>query len=572
MKKTGAWLARYAMEQIGIKYTFGIPGVHNTELYDELNKSDLIQPILVSHEGGGAFMADAVSRVSDTTGTLVIVPAAGVAYAAAGIGEAFLDGIPMLIFCGGVRTDLEYSNQLHEMDQHSFIKAFCKDTFLLNQHDEIIPTIYEAFELAHSGEPGPVFIEIPVNIQLFKGEVDEIPDYTANIKVPRPDTTLLKNAATMLNEAKNPCIFAGWGAKEACNELLALSEKLQAPVATTLQGISVFPHDNPLHAGFGFGNAAVPSAQKAFETCDCLVAIGTKFSEIATGSFGITPPDNIIHIDINPESIGVNFPTNIGIVADAKEAIQALLQQLDNKPKSTAPSLIKKHKQAYLDSWVAHDSRDRVNPALFFQELRSQLPRESIVVVDDGNHTYLSAELMPVYESKTFISPTDFNCMGYSVPAAIGAKLTNQSKDVVTIVGDGCFAMTCMEISTATALGLGVIYFVFNDGELSQIAQAQEIPYNRKPCTSLGRVNFEGVALAVGADYIKLTDNSDIKSCVESAVKKSRQGMPVIVDIAIDYSKKTAFTLGAVKTNFNRFDLKTKLRFGSRALKRKLVG
>ena len=572
MKKTGAWLARYAMEQVGIKYTLGIPGVHNTELYDELNKSEQIEPILVSHEGGGAFMADAISRVSDSTGTLVIVPAAGVAYAAAGIGEAFLDGIPMLVFCGGVRTDLDYENQLHEMDQHSFIKAFCKNTYLLNKHEDIIPTIYEAYELAHSGEPGPVFIEIPVNIQLFKGDIQDTPTYSSKIKTPEIDEALLNKAAELIKQAKKPCIFAGWGAKEASDELIALSEKLQAPVTTTLQGLSVFPHDNPLHAGFGFGNSSVPAAQKSFEDCDCLIAIGTKFSEIATGSFGINPPKNIIHIDINPDSIGVNYPVNVGLVADAKEGLISLLPKIENKQKSNLATQIAQHKKEYLDSWLAHDSKGKVNPAAFFQELRKQLPRDGITVVDDGNHTFLSAELMPIYKSKSYISPTDFNCMGYSVPAAIGAKLSNKEKDVVTIVGDGCFAMTCMEISTATALELGVVYFVFNDGELSQISQAQEIPYNRKPCTILGRVNFEGVAMAVGADYIKLTNNSDIEDAISEALKRSRAGVPVIVDVAIDYSKKTAFTLGAVKTNFGRFDLKTKLRFGGRALKRKITG
>lgn len=572
MKRTGAWLARYAMEQVGIQYTLGIPGVHNTELYDELNKSEQIEPILVSHEGGGAFMADAISRVSDTTGTLVIVPAAGVAYAAAGIGEAFLDGIPMLVFCGGVRTDLEFENQLHEMDQHSFIKAFCKSTYLLNKHEDIIPTIYEAYELAHSGEPGPVFIEIPVNIQLFKGNVARTPIYSSKIKTPTLDSSLLNKAAELINQSNKPCIFAGWGAKEASDELIKLSGKLQAPVTTTLQGLSVFPHDNPLHAGFGFGNSAVPSAQMAFKDCDCLIAIGTKFSEIATGSFGIDIPKNIIHIDINPDSIGVNYPANVGIVADSKEALKALLPKIENKKNTNLVSKIAKNKKEYLESWLAHDSKDKINPAAFFQELRTQLPRDGITVVDDGNHTFLSAELMPIYESKSYISPTDFNCMGYSVPAAIGAKLSNRDKDVVTIVGDGCFTMTCMEISTATALGLGVVYFVFNDGELSQISQAQEIPYNRKPCTTLGRVNFEGVAMAVGADYIKLTANSDIQSTISSALNKSRKGVPIIVDVAIDYSKKTAFTLGAVKTNFGRFDLKTKLRFGGRALKRKITG
>lgn len=572
MKKTGAWLARYAMEQIGVTHTFGIPGVHNTELYDELNNSDCIEPILVSHEGGGAFMADAVSRVSDSIGTLVIVPAAGVAYAAAGIGEAFLDGIPMLVVCGGVRTDLEYSNQLHQMDQHSFIGAFCKKTYLIEDHKDIIPTFYEAYDVATQGEPGPVFIELPVNLQLFTGEVDEIAPYKPQVSYLSLNQQELDRAVALIEASDHPCIFAGWGAINASDELIELAESLNAPIATTLQGLSVVPHDHPLHAGFGFGPAAVPAAQHAFEYCDCLIAVGTKFSEIATGSFGIDPPETLIHIDINPDSIGVNFKPEVALVADANEALDKLNKLVRRKPISKVASLIQDQKQGYLKEWLAHDSKDRVNPAIFFQSLRQQLPREAITVVDDGNHTYLTAELMPIYGPKCFISPTDFNCMGYSVPAAIGAKLSQPEKEVVTIVGDGCFTMTCMEISTATALGLGIVYFVFNDGELSQIAQAQEIPYNRKPCTGLNRINFEGVAMAVGAEYVNLEQHSVVDAAISQALIMARTGRPVIVDVKVDYSKKTAFTQGAVKTNFKRFDLKTKLRIGGRAIKRKVMG
>jgi len=144
MKKTGAWLAVHALEQLGVKFTFGIPGVHNTEFYDELNNSKSIMPILVTHEGAGAFMADAVSRVSDSVGALAIVPAAGVTHAASGIGEAFLDGIPMLVITGGIRTDIDKQYQLHQIDQHAFIKGLTKATFKLTANKDVVPTIFEA--------------------------------------------------------------------------------------------------------------------------------------------------------------------------------------------------------------------------------------------------------------------------------------------------------------------------------------------------------------------------------------------------------------------------------------------
>jgi acetolactate synthase-1/2/3 large subunit len=183
MKKTGAALARFALEQLGVKYTFGIPGVHNTELYDELNSSESIQPVLVTHECGAAFMADAVSRTSDSIGTLVIVPAAGVTHAASGIGEAGLDGIPMLIISGGIHSESPYRYQLHDIDQHSLLAPITKATFRIAAHHEVIPTLYEAYRIATGGEPGPVFVELPYNIGNFLGEVDEMPAFEP-IKAP----------------------------------------------------------------------------------------------------------------------------------------------------------------------------------------------------------------------------------------------------------------------------------------------------------------------------------------------------------------------------------------------------
>ena len=167
MKKTGAYLAVYALEQLGVKYTFGIPGVHNTEIYDELGKSDQIEPILVTHEGSGAFMADAISRVSDSIGTLAIVPAAGTTHAMSGIGEAYLDGIPMLVISGGIRSDTGRHYQLHQLDQGRLLDGIVKKYFKPTDHSQIIPSIYEAYQIATSGEPGPAFVEIPVELQLF---------------------------------------------------------------------------------------------------------------------------------------------------------------------------------------------------------------------------------------------------------------------------------------------------------------------------------------------------------------------------------------------------------------------
>lgn len=577
MKKTGAYLVRYALEQLGIKYTFGIPGVHNTEIYDELNNSQSITPILVTHEGGGAFMADAISRTSEQVGTLVVVPAAGITHAASGIGEAGLDGVPMLVISGGIRTDgMNY--QLHDVDQHAILAPLVKNSYKVTAHNDVVPTLFKAYQEATTGEPGPVFVEIPLNIGLFKGEVSKLPTYhSAQLPAAKWQAQELEAAVDLLVNAKHPGLFVGWGAVAASDCIQELAEWLGAPVATTLQGLSVMPANHPLHTGMGFGSYAVPAAYESFKHCDCLLAVATRFSEIPTGSFGVDVPADLIHLDINPQVFNANYPAKVTQSGDAKvlllELLEAVKQRLGTPKDATAlKANIQKHKADYIDEWLKHDSQERVNPARFFMAARQNLNDDDLVVCDDGNHTFLSAELMPIHTPAGFVSPTDFNAMGYCVPACIGAKLANPDKRVMGIVGDGAFMMTCMELITATNQQLGMVVVIFNDGELAQIAQAQKTPYNRKTCTKLANLKAEGVALATGARYVRLERNQEIDAKLSEAFTLADTGVPVILDVLVDYSKATRFTKGIVKTNLARFELGEKVRFVGRALKRHVFG
>ncbi|MBT8091407.1 MAG: thiamine pyrophosphate-binding protein [Gammaproteobacteria bacterium] len=576
MKRTAARLVRHALESIGVEYTFGIPGVHNIELYDELKASDSILPVLVTHEAGAAFMADAISRIGESIGVLAIVPAAGITHALSGIGEAYLDGVPMLIISGGIRTDMDKTFQLHDVDQQAILRPLTKATFRIDSYEDAIPTIYEAFRTATSGEPGPVFVELPANLQLLTGDIDEMPAYEDRTERTTLDVDAIDRAAELLVAAKRPGIFVGWGARHVAADIARIAGHLGAPVATTLQGLAAFPGDHALHAGMTFGPSAVPSAENAFRDCDAMLAVGTRFAEICTGSYGAVPPDHLVHIDINPEALNANYPAVVAVVADARDAVPALADAVcargtarDNAP---VAQQIARDKAAYRNEWREHDSGDRVNPCLLFDALRSQLDDDAIVIADDGNHTFLTAELMPIHAGGRFFSPTDFNCMGYCVPATIAAKLAKPENQVVGIVGDGAFLMTGLESVTATSNGLGVIWFVFNDGELAQIAQAQEVPYQRRTCTTIGALDYAAFAKATGCAYVGIRNNDDIVKGIESALQAAALNQPVIVDVRIDYSKKTRFTIGTLKTNLARFDTRNKVRMIGRALYRKVFG
>ena len=578
MQRTAASLARHALEQLGIRHTFGIPGVHNTELYDQMAASGSITPVLVAHEGGGAFMADAVSRTAASVGTLLIVPAAGVTHAASGIGEAFLDGIPMLVIAGGIRRDLGRAYQLHDMDQHALLAPITKGRWRVDRHTDVVPVIYEAFRVATQGEPGPVFVEIPVNLQLMPGDAGEIPDFVpAAAAGHRATAAELARAAALLHTAERPGIFCGWGAVDALGELKALAETLGAPVATTLQGLSSFPASHPLHAGFALGPAAVPSSENAFKDCDCLLAVGTRFAEIPTGSYGYEPPANLIHVDINPRVFGANYPAAVALEGDARAVLTDLSASLGAVPAGAARAKqvgarIAADKRSYRDAWLSHDSKGRVNPLRFFDALRRRLPDNGIVVADDGNHTFLVAELMPIHAPRSFFSPSDFNSMGYCIPAVIGAKLARPDRMVVGIVGDGAVRMTGLEMATAVAQKAGVVWFVFNDGELAQIAQAQKTPYNRKTCTVLPELDLEGLAHANRVGFRLMRDDGDIDRVIGDALVAARGGEPVLVDVRIDYSKRTRFTEGVIRTNLKRFGIADQARLIGRALWRRVTG
>jgi acetolactate synthase-1/2/3 large subunit len=571
MKMRGSDIVVRALEDAGARLTFGIPGTHNIELYDALDRSERVTPVLVTDEQSASFMADGVSRTSDMVGVVNVVPGAGVTHSLSGVAEAFMDNIPLVVLACGIRSDTGKAFQLHDIDQLALLRPVTKAVLRPASADEIYGTVRRAFDLARSGSPGPVAVEIPAEFYLLTQEVSGLRYDGAVSQPPAPAEAELSGAADILNTARHPLIYAGNGAAAASTLLVELAEALGAPVATTIQGKGVFPERHPLWLWNGLGASAPPFVRDATAHADAMLAIGCRFSEVGTASYGFTPPANLIHVDINPDVLNRNYPARIPIAADAAGFLRALLPRIHPREDLQPRTAIAAGHRAVLDEWRRHRSADTVTPAALFAALERAAPG-AIYAADSGNGTFLAMEHLRLDEPRRFIAPVDYSCMGYAVPAAIGAKLANTERDVVALAGDGALLMTGLEILTAAALGVAPLVCVLRDGELGQIAQFQRTSLNRDTCSVLSPYRLDAFAAAVHAEYLRADTDGDLDAVVGRAFDASRSGRAVMVEVAIDYSRKTYFTRGVVATNLRRLPFGERMRMLGRAAARHLAG
>jgi len=568
MKLGGGAIVVRALEDEGVGLAFGIPGTHNIELYDALAESQQVRTILVTDEQSASFMADGVWRASGALACANVVPGAGLTHAMSGIGEAWLDNVPMLVLGCGIRRDTGRAFQLHDVDQIAMVRAVTKAQFRPQDGVELYATIRRACRIAREGVPGPVFVEVPANLYLFTHDfAPEPPPHATREAVDGDDVT---RAVVLLGRAKKPLLYLGAGAAGAGERLVALAERLEAPVATTFQGKGVFPETHPLALWPGFGAAAPPFAREVADRCDATLAIGCRFGEVATGSYGLAIPRPLVHADIDADVIGRNFPADAPIVGDARLVVEALLAALPPRPRDDAlRAQIRAGHEAVEREWTAA-ATERVSPFRLLRALQERFGSEAIYTADSGNGTFLAMEMLRLERPRKFLAPVDYSCMGYAVPAAIGAKLARPECPVVALAGDGAFLMTGLELLTAAQQGAAVAVFVLRDGELAQIAQFQDVALSRRTASAVPNYGLADISRGVGVECLDLRRDEQIPDCLERVAALTAQGKPVVVDTAIDYSEKTWFTRGVVKTTFLRLPWLDRLRFVGRALLRKL--
>jgi len=570
MKMIGSDIVVRALEDEGLPFTFGIPGTHNIELYDSLARSTTVCPVLVTDEQSASFMADGVARSSGKLAVVNVVPGAGLTHALSGIAEAYLDGIPMLVLACGIRRDTGKAFQLHDVDQLAIARPVTKAQFLVQQGSELYATIRRACRIARTAPAGPVIVEVPAELYLFRQDAD------LNVSVEDlPSPTLrpedLDRARNLLAASRRPLLYLGLGAAGAGADLVALAERLDAPVATTFQGKGIFPENHPLWLWCGFGAAAPPFVQKIAASCDLTLAIGCRFAEVGTGSYGLQPPGKLVHIDIDASVLGRNYPAELPIVADAAQFVSALLGELTpRKPDADLKQANAAGHAKVWSDWATPVDAERVSPPYLLKTLHRILGPDTVFTTDSGNGTFLAMECLRLEKPRSFLAPIDYSCMGYAVPAALGDALACPDRPVVALPGDGAFLMTGLELLTAAQLNLPVMVLVLRDRELAQIAQFQQTALGRKTCSELPDYNLPAFCEAVGTEYLALSRNPDTETVLRKAHELAKTGRPVVVEVAIDYSRKTYFTSGVVRTNLGRLPWPDRLRMIARALGRRL--
>lgn len=568
MKRSGAGLAKYALEQLPLQFIVAEQGAQHQLLYQELVTSTAVPLIELPQIRLAPYVAQAAARVSDKVGCVLVTANAGTTELISGIAQAFHDGIPLLLLAEGEERDLPAAKQSLSIDHSAMLADITKESFVVESYDLIVPTLFEAFVIANDGEPGPVYVEIPRNIQQASAELENLTEFVRLEHEYAVDDQAIEQALALLDAAERPCILVGSGSRQASEIIADIATHLAAPVITTLQGADSFPGDHPLHAGCTLGITATDLHKNLFEGCDCLLVIGSRLRASATQKFSALLPENLIHIDIDPQAFNRHYPARIALQGDAKTLAQLLLDKicfaLPRRDNQVVAEEIAAGKSQVKNAWRGLENLSAVNPAQFFDELQLQLESDAFIFVEDTNLRQLAASLFSYNQPGCFHSTAEFEGRDFAFSSAIGAKLTQPNRQTVVIVNIAqliaCFGL----LSFAQQNSLSLLVVVVESGESAN---------QRGETTTKETANAESqVSLLLQhqqATYSLINNNQEIASKLSNAIKHLAEGTQ-IVEIILDsnspsVSAKSSFE--ATKRAKTAIESKVKS-FGRKLLKK----
>ncbi|MFX1322913.1 MAG: thiamine pyrophosphate-binding protein [Promethearchaeota archaeon] len=561
----GEIISKYLIKE-GVKYVIGIPGHGNLPLVDAFFKDkDKIQIIQPKQEMSAVHLSIGYFRIANRPLCVFTSIGPGALNTAIGLADAFVDSMPVLVITGDTHVHMRGKGVLQEIerkrdsDMPRILEPIVKRSWQVSSVGQLPTIMQRAFNQMLSGRRGPVVIDLPMDVQANSIEV-EIPDPQERRSIGRiqGDPELIKKAAQLIKNAKRPVLMLGGGVvtSEAYQEVKELAEKIGTAVVVTMMAKSAFPNDNPLFA-WSTGSKGTTVGLKMTSSADILVAVGCRFADQTASSYkkGASfsiPPTRLIQIDIDPHEIGKNYPVEVGIIGDAKACLRQIIDELKDYKKDYENTDYFEEIQEEKKKWFEFlnkyrdDTKVPVMISTVFKEIRKFFNRDAVIVTSSGNVQAQMLQELEFYEPRTCLTAGGFSTMGYSVPAAIGAKLGSidigkPNRQVVALVGDGDFMMTLSELSVAVQLGLNNIFFILlnNYGwiaikDLQQTAFGEDRSYGTAFYDKEGNPyspHFAKIGEAFGCYSERISRKEEIIPALERAVASER---PAVIEILVN--------------------------------------
>ncbi len=556
MKISGAKILVETLIEQGCDTVFGYPGGQVINLFDELYLcKDRINHILAAHEQGAAHAADGYARATGKVGVVIATSGPGATNLVTGIATAYLDSVPMVAVTGNVPNSLIGRDSFQEVDIVGITMPVTKHNFIVKDTSELADTVRLAFKIAKSGRPGPVLIDIPKDVQIakydFEAKTAPVVPYPLNLA----DEDKLKAAAELINSCQRPYIYFGGGiiSGKASDELIALSEKTDAPMGCSLMGLSAVPDDNPHFLGMQ-GMHGHYASSVAEDEADLVIAAGVRFSDRATGNKErFSKNFKIIHIDIDNAEIHKNIPAYLGIAGDIKDALSRLLAMVDEKKRESWSQRIEElraEEKVRTESALslAHSkdcsgcakkcmnpgvpAEEKLTPYEIVDAVSRYSQPDTVVATDVGQHQMWTAQRYPFAKPRTFLTSGGLGTMGYGLGAAIGAAVAT-GKRTVLFTGDGSFGMNLNELATAVSFNAPIVIVIMNNGVLGMVRQWQTLFFEKHYSnTTLNRqTDFVKLAEAFGLEGARAATPQELDNAVKAAF--SCDG-PFLIDCVVD--------------------------------------
>ena len=531
---------------------FGFPGGAVLPIFDALYDTPM-RFVLSRHEQGAVHMADGYARASGKVGVVIATSGPGATNLVTGLATANMDSIPLVAITGQVRSSLMGNDAFQEADTRGITRPVTKHNALVSDVKDLGRVVREAFYIAQTGRPGPVLVDITVDATA--AVLAEAPDVAMNLPGYHPVTEVdpqeVAVAAEIINAAKRPLLMAGAGVIHAGAErnLVRLAEKADAPVTTTLLGLGTIDEQNPLALKM-LGMHGTATANFAVQECDCLISIGARFDDRVTGKLDtFAPGAKIVHVDIDPTSIGKNVPVDVGVIGDAQTVLKKLLPRTREVRHRAWRKKIRDWQKAHP---LVYEPTGAIKPQEVIELLGELTHHDAVVVTGVGQHQMWAAQHYGWRRPRQIITSGGLGTMGFGVPAAIGAAMGRPDRTVIDIDGDGSFCMTMVEVLTAVRYKVPVKFIVLNNGYLGMVRQWQEMFYDRRySSVATASPSFAAIAEALGAKGLTVSQRSELAPALRETLADDG---PVVVDIHVE-PEENVYPMVAAGKGLHEMDL-----------------